>query len=717
MQTLTYAPANLLDLIAREGGLPDLNRLNPSQKDDMFRKLGAVQAVMQAGRGGMCQVKKTLARTLGISPQAIDVWIRAYRQHGWQGLVDQRRLAAKGRRHIPDITAQWFRDLIINTQRTEDGMMEAHRQVIDQWNLWRRTGDPKWAIPGFLNPPADCGKGYPAGFSYETFRKCKPTKYQRKLASQGTISSYRDLPSILSTCVGTEYLEYIFFDDEKPDVQVRVPGFDRPMVPLCFHALDRLTRFPFRPHIRLRWYDTDAQTHRTLTQKEFVWYVIAILGTEGYRTDAAGTTLIQEHGTAKTWENKALSTPDGHHSFEEALHAITGGCVRMDSSGLFNKPAFAEMLYGPQSSGNPRFKAPIESSFHLWRTYSQMLIGQTGRNVENSPEENYGITKYEKQILKAVKDLPAHIQDGILSNYLTGVEFTSFAELIRHALANRTDHNFEGWNALNFVEPVWRWKDDEPGMWRSRSDLAKLPQHLRDHAASEQREDPSLSSIIPWSPSIARAVKAADPCIKKLSLFDSVLLLPTSWAKPVTVTNRHEIHITEDLLPGEELIYLPELTTPRGRTEFLQPGDKLMAYLNPMMPETLIICDMEFTPLGTLTRNVRHHRDNNAVEEMFRQRARLKGAMEAPVKRAMQGTMDRRDAVHQLNKDLIAKANGETRSENEIQAEARHAAADKAVTTRRVATYETAAPEDIFTPAPAAQAPIDEADIADWLND
>ena len=713
---LSNAPATILDLIASEGGLPELGQLNPGQKNDLFRKLGAVQMVMQAGRGSMTIVKKTTARTLRVSPQAIDIWIRDFKAKGWQGLVDQRRLAAKGRKAIPDVTANHFRNLIIRTQRTEDGMMEAHRQVIDQWNLWRRSGDPKWAIPGYISPPADCGKGYPAGFSYETFRKCKPSRYQRTLASQGTIASYRSLPSILSTCVGTKYLEYIFFDDEKPDVQVRVPGFDRPMVPLCFHALDRLTRFPFRPHIRLRWFDQTGKQYKHLTQKEFVWYVIAILGTEGYRTDAAGTTLIQEHGTAKTWDNKSLSTPDGCHSFEEALTAITGGHVRMDDSGLFNKPAFTELLYGPQSSGNPRFKAPIESSFHLWRTYSQMLIGQTGRNVENSPEENYGITRYETNLLKKVANLPKRIQEAIVTNYLTGVEFAHMAELIRHALANRTDHSFEGWAQMDFNDPVWRWAEDEPGHWRNRSDLAKLPQHLREHALSQQKENPRLSNLLPWSPSIARAHLASDPCIKKISLFDSIHLLPTSWAKPVTVTSRHTIEVTEELLPGEELEYLNELTTPKGRTEFLQPGDKILVYLNPMMPDSIIACDLNYAPLGTLVRNIRTHRDNNDVEEMFKSRARLKGAQEAAVRAAKQPDADRRAAVHDLNKDLIAKANGEHRSETEIKAANRSAAADKAVTTRRANQWE-AADEDVFSePSPVSQ-PIAESEIADWLND
>ena len=68
------------------------------------------------------------------------------------------------------------------------------------------------------------------------------------------------LPSILSTRVGMKYLQTIFFDDQKYDVQVRVPGYERPMVPLGFNALDRLSAYPFQPHIRLRWFDAEEPT-------------------------------------------------------------------------------------------------------------------------------------------------------------------------------------------------------------------------------------------------------------------------------------------------------------------------------------------------------------------------------------------------------------------------------------------------------------------------
>ena len=655
MQTLSAQPSSLLDLIAREGGMEELATLSPGQKTDLFQKLGIVRQLINAGFGSKGALVARYAAATGASKQAVHVWVKAYKRKGFRGLVDGRRTAAKGRSALPAITHHWISDKLLRSQR-EDAVKEVRRQVLDQWQLWRRTGDPQWALPGYERAPADCGKGYPKGFSYETFLRCQPTAWQASLARQGTISSYRSLPSILSTRVGSRYLETIFFDDQKYDVQVRVPGFEKPMVPLGFNALDRLTAFPFSPHIRLRWYDVEAEVNRALTQKEFVWYVIQILCTEGYRSDERGTTLIQEHGTAKTWSNKAIATPGGLHSFEEALLALTEGHVRMDDSGLFNKPAFAELLYGPSSSGNPRFKAPIESFFHVVRTYMLPLIGQTGRNPEMAPEETYGIDQYERGMLKAAKSLPERLREAILSNYLTGVEFGSLATRIYDALAQRTEHALEGWNECNFMEPMWRWAEDAADLWRPRSELANLPQHLREHALHQQAQDARLTMIQPWSPAVARMSCQQDPCIKKLDFTSAIHLLPTTWAKHAVLRSRHELHLTEELLPGQELVYLPELTTPRGRTEYLQPGDEVMVYLNPLMPDTLLCCDMRFALLGTLTRNVRIGHDNNQLEEMFKQRARLKGALEAPVRRALQPVADRRAAVRDLNADILAAA-------------------------------------------------------------
>ena len=660
--TLSNAPASLLDIVASQGCLADLQSLSPAQKADLFKKLGIVVMLENAPyktKGGIVAAQ---ARLLNVGKSTIHHWLKTYHTHGIPGLIDARKSTAARRALLPEVTKAWIRDQILNCQR-RDAIAEVHRMVITQWNQWRRTGDPQWAIPGFSSPPPDNGKGFPAGFSVENFQKCRPTQYAKTLASVGTIASYRQLPSILSTSIGTEYLEYVFFDDEKPDVNVRVLGYDRPMVPLCFHALDRLTRYPFPPHIRLRYYDVDTHTHKHLTQKEFVWYVITLLTTEGYRTDARGTTYIQEHGTAKVWANKTLVTPDGHHSFEDALRALTARNgnpgVRIDSSGLFNKPAFQELIYGPKSSGNPRFKAPIESSFRLWRVYSQHLRGQTGRNIENAPEENHGITQYETRLLKAAADLPDHFRENLISNFLTGVEFAHSAELIRQALANREDHNFEGWAENNFVELAWRFNADPIGLWRPRQELTELAitaPHIHELALREQRANPLLTRIIPWTPHLAREARRRDPAITRLPLSHAIHLVPTDWATEAKFNDRNFIQLTEPLLPGMDLQYLPELTTPKGRTEYLHKGDQVRVLLNPLMPDTLLTYDQSNTFIGTLTRNVPLGRDSNQVDQLFAQRGRIKQAYDAPVRRAKTQEADRRNIIRELNTDLLNRA-------------------------------------------------------------
>ena len=180
--TLSAAPANLLQLVANEGGLADLATLTPHQKSDLFKKLGVIHLISQALYGTKQQIVKTQARLLMVSEQAINGWLALYKKHGFRALIDGRRTGTGHRPQLPDITRQWIKDEILRCQR-RDAVAEVHRTVIAQWNLWRRTGDPQWAIPGFSSPPPDAGKGVPACFSLETFRRCNPTNFQKSLST------------------------------------------------------------------------------------------------------------------------------------------------------------------------------------------------------------------------------------------------------------------------------------------------------------------------------------------------------------------------------------------------------------------------------------------------------------------------------------------------------------------------------------------------------
>jgi hypothetical protein len=633
---------------------PDLLKgLTNAQTRNLFAKLEAVAALINAPRGQKGGVVATIARARQVSEQAVLNWQTIYNKFGAAGLVDGRRAASKNRSTLPEVTKAWITAEILRMKRN-DGVMEVRRLALAQWRVWRRQGDPKHAIPGYLNPPRDCGKGYPAGWSYENFRRCQPENYQKAIARQGRINGDRLLPSILGTRVGTRYLEVVYFDDQQYDHLITAAGHNRPMVPLGFNAIDKLTAYAFQPHIRLRWRDEANEQYKHLTMREFVWYAITRLCAEGYRTDEVGTTYVKEHGTANTWSNQSFRTPLGFHSFEDAAKSLFNGCVRLDDSGLYNKAVFAEMLHGPQSAGNPRFKAPIESFFHLVRTYHLALPGQTGRNIDEAPEENYGLVNYEARMIKLAADLPPNLAQAIRSELYTAQEYAYFAHLAYGALNERDDHNLQGWADCGFVSPKWKWAEDPPEIWRDREELASLPPHLIEHANHQASLNPSLRRSFKMRPADAMRAVCNDPAIRRMRPEDAVLLVPMEWAQPVKIRSKREIHISDPLLSTEELIYFTEITNQHGRTEYLSPGDNVLAYVNPFDLDRLLICDQQGTYIGSVVRSVRVGRDRETLELMFRERARMANNLEGPVRAAMAPLAAQRKDIKANNDEVIA---------------------------------------------------------------
>jgi transposase len=400
-----------------------LATLTPQQKSDLFPKLEAVQAVMTASHGKKGDVVKLVAADLRVSVQAVHNWVGEYKKGGCKALVDGRRKrgAARG---LPQITKDWIFQEFLRLQR-EDSGTEIYKMIRERARLWWKTANPRYAIPGFVDPLPIGSRGYPEGLSEETIRRCGPDAYERALAHQGRKTASGLLPSIPDTRFGVGYLERIFFDDQMYDHYITEAGYERTMRPVGFNALDYLTGAFLDYHIRLRWWDDESDSHKTLTQREFVWFVIGLLSSVGYRTDAKGTKLVFEHGTANSWASAAgkLRTASGHHSFDDALYAFTDGHVTIDRSGKFNKATFPEMLFKPRSAGNFRYKAPIESMFRAVRTHGLLLPGATGRKADLAPEETAGLEREERWCLKLRNEFPAHLSEAVRSNNYSFMEY------------------------------------------------------------------------------------------------------------------------------------------------------------------------------------------------------------------------------------------------------------------------------------------------------
>ena len=643
MSVLSLAPASLLRTIT------------PEQKSDLLRKLGAVQAVNSAAYGTKGEIVAIAARDLRVSKQAVHTWVSQFNRGGAAALVDGRRKRGRDR-GIPQITRDWILEEYMRMQR-EDSGTEIYKMIRERARLWWRTENPKYRIPGFMEPIPIGPKGYPEGLSQETIRKCGPDAYQRALAHQGRKTASTLLPAIPLSRHGVGYLERIFFDDQMYDHYITEHGYDTHMRPVGFNALDFLTGAFLEFHIRLRWWDESGEKHRSLTQREFVWFVLGLLSSVGYRTDARGTCLVFEWGTANSWssENGALKTAEGHTNFADALYAFTDGHVTIDRSGKFNKPMFKDMLFAPSSSGNFRFKAPIESMFRAVRTHGLLLPGATGLNPEMAPEENNGLEREERRWLKLANKFPAHLAEAVKSNNYSFLEYHRAYGWIYAGINADPEHNLKDWEQCGFIAREWHWEEDPPDLWRPRAQLAGLAEHVRETFEAQLSGNPLLMRTRRMSRAEAVRASEQDACIKTLDPMLYHHLLPLEWAIPVKVRNNREIHVREPLIRGAagDLIYSAVVFNEHGHRINLSPGDELLCHLDPFRPDSLIVLDQRGRFIGRAARRPDDVLPNSEIaEDLLRARALLTADLDAPVHAAFQSVAERRRQVRQGNEAL-----------------------------------------------------------------
>jgi hypothetical protein len=624
------------------------SRLSDPVRGGLLDRLRWINKIGSAGSGSKGAVVAQAALALNLSEAQIHRIRRDYKAGGWQALLDNR-----GRRgsQLPEACADFVRTLHFQHQRSTTGR-EVHRTLVERWRLWLKTGDAKYAVPGYATPPPAGPKGYPAGWSEDTILRLRPDNYEVTAVRQGAKAAYKFLPSILKTRVGLRFGEVIFCDDQDYDLKIMPRGTgQKPLRPQGFNFLDYLSGAFVHHVIRLRWWDTPADQYRTLTQQDFTWALIAHLQRNGYRRDEAGTTLVMEHGTATGFDNARLETFGGNHSFDDALKAVSGGCISVNRSGLFNKPVFAGMLFRPQSSGNPNFKAPLESMFNLVRNRMAALPGATGRNRDLKPAEQSGLDLYTVQLMKLWERLDERHRAAMIRPVLTPEEFGTAAGAVYDAINARTDHLLEGWEKLGFTAPQLRFTPDERTSWLNRHEVEAMPAHLQA-ALLAMTETPGHMRPAKLSPADVARQYAGE--LTKLPDYAIPLLVPTAWARPVTVKDNRTIAIQDQLLGSEAFSFMARFED-RDGWRVLSPGTKVLAYLNPYDCERLIVCREDGGFMGTLWQQGRAgFTDHEAIVAQMKNRAELKADLDTGVRPHMQPLVDERAEMRRVN-DRLAK--------------------------------------------------------------
>jgi len=664
LATQSLSVIRLIDDIPHFTSLPD------PAKDDVMKKLRWMHELKRAEHGQKLAIVKRAARDLGVSPGCVNLQWKWFRTLGYKGLIDE-RFAGVGAKGLPPKFKSWVAGIFDLHQRDNDDAMEVWRKLLDAWNLWRESRDPNNAIPGYEHcPPAMPATGYPRGWSYDTIRKLRPKPVERALGKHGKKDASKFLPSVLTTRVGSAVLSRLLFDDQDYDNMLAdgflaIAGIDTATRPVSFNCVDFRTARHLDHHLRLLYKDA-AGTNKTLTQQEYVWFVLKQLQETGWRTDAHGSEFIFEHGTANSWANKELTSLGGHHSFEDALYAISNGKAFVNRSGKFEGPVFAGMCFRAQATGNFKFKTWIESAFRLLRTYMQALPGPIGSHARiNGKEELYGIKLADNAILTSIRTCPdTEMQEFLVENFRREMlDLQTFSHLINsvyRAINFAVSHKLEGWHRCGFTANFWRINENATH-WFAESELAEMypdPEERQAILRKINARRDILTKIEPISRESAYQIEMKRDAHLIFRLPDPMvgLLLPREWAKPVTVGANHCFHLPNPLWP-DTLDQYVAVWDHKDRMISLDGGTSLLVYHNPFFDGRAQVHSLDGSYITTLHPTVRAEIFNaQRTLEQLKQRSKMSSAQQANFRARMDGIAANRTAAAAHNREIHALA-------------------------------------------------------------
>lgn len=592
-----------------------------------------------------------------------------FEKRNWKGLTDGRKSGVTSR-GLPPRFKSYVAGKFDPHQRDKDDIKEVWRSLLDDWNLWRQTNDPKYAIAGYTFPPKpDPSTGHPVGWSYDNIARLRPNVVERALAKHGQKSAAAFLPPVLTTRVGSGIMSRLLFDDQDldnllADGFMAIAGIETTSRPVSFNALDFYTGRHLDHHLRMLYKEPDKAKSKALTGMEFCWFVIKQLQTHGWRNDSLGTELIFEHGTANTWANKQLTSLGGHHAWHDAIEAITGGRAFVNRSGKYEGAVFAELCFRAQSTGNFKFKTWIESAFRLVRTYMQALPGPIGSNQRiNGKDETYGIKLASNAMLSAIASCPDRaIQEFIVENMkLELLDLPTFAQLVNsvyHAINRATVHNLKDWQRCGFTVPLIRF-NDQSEHWFAASELEQLAPDPLERQMLLRRVNANKDTLTKldymsrdeaWMLSMARdrdiLTKLTDPMVG--------MLLPIEWAHRVTLASNHTFTLANPLWKDSRDLYVASWKDERGGRITLDGGGQFLVFANPFSEGRAQLYSLDGSYVTTLFPEVAATPwDTTRKLEALKVRSEIKSGHEAHLRARMLEVGKHRTENEKINRGLI----------------------------------------------------------------
>jgi hypothetical protein len=432
-----------------------------------------------------------------------------------------------------------------------------------------------------------------------------------------------------------------------------------------------------------------------------------------------GTMLMVEHATMSLSED-----------IERVLYDATRGMVRVERQPIEGKQAALCGYWNGTEGGNFRAKALLESTHNLIRNDMAALPMQTGSFSSGiaGPVTTDRQLAYINRVLKSVIEKAPHRAHLLkLPTWDFHSQFIPFlTDYYLFGLASRTDHDLEGWNQLGFITTEYTLAPGS-GQYLTEGDFLALADAHREIIRAEADKHPDrwlrrrkLSPLEVWD---------RRPKFSPVSSAIICELIGRDLAREATA-RRGFIEFSDCEISGDPLVFTARYCSGPHRGMEIPHGEKVSLFANPFDDSTAMVVDAAGRFLGEIPLYQRvtpidptafgsaapfdarpDIRSAALTRAAGEKHARIADILEPSRILHADAVQEARD-LREHNRRVIA---GEPVTTEELAA-ARAASAAKAVTTRRLETWD-AAPEDVLTHTPEPPSNIDDDTIADWLND
>ncbi len=521
------------------------------------------------------------------------------------------------------------------------GILERHQRnhaegIQEVMAIWRtqRDADGKFyeALPGYDEwPDAHPAFGHPIGWSKRNLYRCAPDDFDALAARVGMHAAAQYRVPVLTTRVGLKVGERVEFDDHEYNLKIVMPGQNKLLRPRGFTCADCLSGFLI-PVFKPTLWDHDAEKKKTIGERDFRWFIVHYLSTVGYRTDAAGTTFVVEHGTATI-------RPD----FAGRIKTATNDKVKIAMGAMFTDSAHGGQ-FAPKGRGNFHFKPLVESAFSKVDNKFARLPGQVGKDRDHSPAHLAGMETYTQRLLADLTRLSPERAANLRSPALTWSQFF-FAALDLYALINADrEHNLEGWSKLGFEEAIWRFDDSIP--WEQALPMDRF-------LALPEEKQALVRAMFDVNPNLTRARKLSREDVWKRGQSELTTVPPNLFCALIGMDGGVEVKVGTKH-PGLFTIMEKEfaanpvhfLAMGRDGRQF-RNGEKFLGFFNPFNPSVLQLCkpNGEHVALCDAWHVPSKNDEEGVRRQMGKQSAWLTARSERMAARHLDETLARQDLV------------------------------------------------------------------------